>query len=150
MDCVAFYLPINYQLMPSDATTENHGISPHASARSQMRLWTYTHTKCHRMRGKIGAGNLKLKTEDRGRWSGEEDNEKKGGGVKSRHCSLRPGTTGLQPCTTLIHHYRFAICRLTAAASHKATCSVPRVPGPRTARTAFDLKHTDWMNRHNL
>lgn len=41
------------------------------------------------------------------------DNEKKRVGVKIPHCSPHPDTAGLQPCSTLIHHYRFTITFLS-------------------------------------
>lgn len=56
-------------------------------------MHAHTHTKCQQVQGKTGEANLKMKTENWGRWSGEEDNEKKGGGLKKIAivpCTLTP------------------------------------------------------------
>lgn len=129
-----------------------HKASSHLSL-SLALSHTHTRMKCHQAWGKTERGwNFKMKRENWGRRRGEQDNEKKGRGVKSHRCSPYPDTAGLQPCGTLIHHYRFTISfssPLPPTQQHTATGMRSRALGLSNMHTSFDLKPSDQMNLYS-
>lgn len=149
---VAGLLIVLHFIFPSTAgwchLTPWHKASSHPS---RTHIQQHTDVKCHRVRGKTHRiWNFKMKRENWERRGGEEDNEKKGG-VKSHSCSPRPDSAGLQPCSTLIHHYRFTISfsSLLPPTQMRTTTGM-RSPTLNATHNSFDLKPSDQMNLYGL
>lgn len=145
---VTFYLPINYWLMLPDTMTQRIKSPLSFCLMQAFTFRHHTNIKCHQARGKTETvWNVKMKRENWGRRRGEEDNEKRGGGVKSHRCSPHPDTAGLQPCGTLIHHYRFTISLSSLwPPTQQCTATGMRSPALSDMHTSFDLKPSDQMN----